>query len=69
MTVEDLICELQQQDRDAEVRLAQQPAWAFEYDLDGVTSANTPDGNIVYIAEGNQLGYLPQEAKEAVGWD
>lgn len=64
MTVEELIQELEYLDRNAEVRLAQQPSWPFEYDLNGVVEA---DGK-VWIVEGNQLGYLEGEIKGVLGW-
>jgi hypothetical protein len=50
---------------DAEVRVAHQPQWAFEYSLDD--RVGVADG-VVYLAEGTQVGYLPHKASVAVGW-
>lgn len=44
MTVEQLIRELQDMPEDAEVRLAQQPAWPFEYSLDTVAATEPGEG-------------------------
>jgi len=70
MTVRDLIELLSEFDPNAEVRLAHQPRWAFEYSISTVaeTEPNADDQTTVYIAEGNQIGYLPQEAADAIGW-
>lgn len=72
-TVSDLIRELEQYDPDVEVRLAIQPNYPFEY---SISSYNCPvaevmddNGNYtLYIVQGEQLGYLSQEATEACGW-
>jgi hypothetical protein len=64
MTVEELIQELQYMDRDQEVRIAQQPSWPFEYDLNGVVSS----GGKVWLVEGDQLAYLDGEVKDELGW-
>ena len=65
---------------DVEVRTAQQPRWAFEYSIDEAVVVENKDGEetsnnvvgekevIVYLSEGSQLGYLPEEASEALGW-
>ena len=83
MTVSELIDHLKDYDGDAEVRLATQVDWPFEYSVQSVASAEemlrlaghffrtvrfsdaeAEDApNIVYIAEGDQLGYLPESAK------
>jgi len=28
----------------------------------------TDDGEIIYLEEGRQIGYLPSEAKDELGW-
>tara|TARA_R100000951_G_scaffold50728_2_gene42802 strand:+ start:16885 stop:17133 length:249 start_codon:yes stop_codon:yes gene_type:complete len=82
MNVTELIERLQyvaEVNPDAEVRLASQPNWPFEWsisnvlevdlgveDEDGCSSGQ--EGTIVYIAEGSQLGYLPGVAKDELGW-
>jgi len=57
---------------DVEVRLAQQPKWAFEYSIDQVVTIedeNTDEKEkIVYLAEGSQIGYLPELASSELGW-
>ena len=78
MTVGELIEELKLVDEDCEVRFASQPSWPFEYSIGGVIQVcvETEDRNdegyekeeIVYLEEGMQLGYLPQEAKDELGW-
>ena len=64
MTNEELIQELQYLDPEAEVRIAQQPSWPFEYDVNGVVEI----GGKVWLVEGDQLGYLPGQVKDAIGW-
>lgn len=64
MTVQDLIMELERFDPDMEVRIASQPSWPFEY---GIAETAESEG-VIYIAEGGQIGYLPGEAAEAIGW-
>lgn len=69
MTVEQLIAALEQLPPEAEVRLAIQPAWPFEYAISAITEAvPLPEGDVVYLIEGTQLGYLPGEAREEIGW-
>lgn len=64
-TVGDLIDLLEQFDRDLPVRLASQPAWPFEYVL-GQDPVEV-DG-AVWLAEGNQVGYLAGSVAEGLGW-
>jgi len=60
--------------RDIAVRLATQPSWPFEYDIDSISDAVNiaEEGKekkyVVYLAEGYQIGYLPELGKEAFGW-
>ena len=74
MTVRQLIEELEFMNQDAEIRFASQPSWPFEYSIDDVISVeieNRRTGEaegVVYLAEGRQLGYLPSEAKDDLGW-
>ena len=72
MTVRELIEELKYMDEDATVRFASQPSWPFEYSISGVvqTTVNYNDNerDMVYLEEGRQVGYLPSEAKEELGW-
>ena len=74
MTVADLIEELKGMPEDAEVRFASQPNWPFEYNINDVISVEIEnrrtgeEEEVVYLAEGRQLGYLPSEAKDELGW-
>jgi len=61
---------------DTEIRMAQQPQWAFEYDLRSainVVETKCPYGGekpvkTVYLEEGTQLGYLPDNVRDEIGW-
>ena len=90
MTVGELLELLEDFPEDAEVRLAHQPSWPFEYSIETVADSageqtscsecgidwdehdeeccdeKRPD--VVYIAEGEQIGYLPGAAARALGW-
>ena len=74
MTVQELIDQLSYMDPEAQVRFASQPNWPFEYEIDDVVAVEVEDRDsaepveIVYLAEGRQIGYLPTEAKEELGW-
>jgi len=68
MTVRELIEELRLADQDATVRFASQPSWPFEYSIYGVVQTKVKDQDMVYLEEGRQVGYLPSEAKEELGW-
>lgn len=71
MTVGELIDILEDLPEDAEVRLAMQPSYPFEYSIsDLVTVAPMHDGDPgrVYLAEGRQLNYLPGDARDELGW-
>jgi hypothetical protein len=74
MTVAQLIEELEHIDPDTEVRFASQPNWPFEYSIDDVVEVEVENRrtgeseNVVYLEEGWQIGYLPGEAKNMLGW-
>lgn len=68
MTVNELKEMLDYYDGDMEVRFASQPSWPFEYSINDVVPVQTDDNNVVYLEEGRQLGYLPREAKDELGW-
>lgn len=75
MRVDELIEELQyirEIHGDIECRLAIQPRWPFEHSI-SIIAAATLDSNgteetIAYIAEGNQLDYLPGAARDELCW-
>ena len=64
MTVGELMLILEQYDESKPVRLAMQPRWAMEYTIGEVVETD----EAVYLSEHNQVGYLPTEASEALGW-
>ncbi|MGI5207951.1 hypothetical protein ACQEU6_41065 [Spirillospora sp. CA-108201] len=64
VTVADLIDELRRFDPGAEVRLAIQPRMPQEHAVGPVAQA---DG-IVWIGEGGQRGYAPDEVRDRLGW-
>ena len=74
MTVADLMYELEQLNPDAQVRFASQPSWPFEYSIYSIVQVEIEDrstGDVVetvYLEEGRQIGYLPKEAKDELGW-
>ena len=50
---------------DTEIRMAQQPRWAFEY-ATGLRVATSKDA--LYLEEGHQIGYLPEEIANQLEW-
>ncbi len=81
MTVAELIEQLEQMNPDAEVRIASQPEWPFEYSIEQVREIHQhecdPDDalpmaddqeSIGYIAEGQQLAYLNSSVAANIGW-
>lgn len=59
---------------DAEARWAAQPRYPFEYSIDETIvhvqehSNSYETKNVVYLAEGSQIGYLPEEAAKELSW-
>ena len=79
MTLEELIEELQYLQQsgvpgDTAVRFASQPSWPFEYSIVSVQEVQIDDRRsdetetVIFLEEGRQLGYLPGEAKNMLGW-
>lgn len=81
MTIEELIRELEGLPQDTEVRFASQPSWPFEYsissvvfieeeiDNDGSDGEDNDDRQgVLYLVEGGQIGYLPGNVKDEIGW-
>ncbi len=68
MTVDELKEILEYYDGDMEVRFASQPNWPFEYSITDAVPVKTDDGEVMYLEEGHQIGYLPSEAKDELGW-
>jgi hypothetical protein len=74
MKVKELIELLQEQDEDAEVRLAHQPRYPMEYSVKGIASSLDLEAcvepadeanQIVFLVEGDWLGYGRPEVWEA----
>ncbi len=65
LTVGELVELLSEHDPDTPVRLATQPAWAFANALAPVAAADERAG-VVWLAEGRQLAYLPDTARQAL---
>jgi precorrin-4 methylase len=63
-TVSDLIARLEDYDPDAPVAIASEPSWPLVNTISEVAEA---DGT-VYLAEGDQTGYLTNTARRAIGW-
>ncbi|MDJ0465000.1 hypothetical protein [Streptomyces sp. H27-C3] len=64
MTVADLIEQLERLDPEAKIRAATQPSYPFEYLIGELAET---DGTC-WIGMGDQVGYLPDDAREALGW-
>jgi hypothetical protein len=77
-TVGELIAALDRYDPTTPVRLATQPGYPMEHALgqvvvctpDDVEGDGTPrtDPPVVWLGEGQQVGYLPGLARNALGW-
>lgn len=67
-TVADLIAHLEQFDEDLPIALAIQPNYPFEHSIAQVVEAEIDGQTKVFIGEGSQVGYLPGEASEELGW-
>ena len=68
MKVSELKEILEHYDDDMEVRFASQPNWPFEYSILDAVMVHVDEEDVIYLEEGQQLGYLPREAKEELGW-
>ncbi|MCO5252604.1 MAG: hypothetical protein M9949_14445 [Candidatus Kapabacteria bacterium] len=70
MRVSELKEILENLDDDMEVRVASQPNYPFEYAIDGAVSGAELelDGcdNILYLVEGEQIGYFTKKAWEMI---
>lgn len=68
MTVKQLKRLLEDYDDDDEIRLACQPKWAFEYEIEGLRAlseierkVDEDEPDVIYILEGRQIGYCSGE--------
>jgi hypothetical protein len=68
MTVGELLDLLDGLDEETEVRLAMQPRWAFEYTIGAVAVVDVDGEEVVFLGEGQQTRYLPEEVAIELGW-
>ncbi|WP_250865570.1 hypothetical protein [Caballeronia sp. INSB1] len=68
MTVGELLDLLEGVSPDTEIRLAHQPRYPFEYTIGEVAEVETRDGTVIYIGEGEQLGYPSGKGSCELGW-
>ncbi|MFD8497307.1 hypothetical protein [Amycolatopsis sp. NPDC059657] len=66
-TVGDLIAALDRYDLTTPVRLATQPGYPLANTLARVTCTRT-ESPVVWLGAGEQIGYLPAFAADALGW-
>lgn len=67
MTVQELIEQLSEMNPSAEIRLAIQPRYPFEYSVQNEI-VQTEDESKVFIGESGQIGYLEEEVCELLNW-
>ncbi len=54
-------------DPDAEIRIATQPSWPFEYLLQAV-ALGVPGAPAIHLVTGEQLDSLPDPVRDEIGW-
>lgn len=67
MTVKELIEQLSDMNPSAEIRLAIQPNYPLEFDVQDEI-VQTEDESKVFIGESRQIGYLEEEPRELLNW-
>lgn len=55
-------------DENPQVRLAMQPNYPMEYSINDATMVEVDGKDVMYIAEGSQIGYLNGAASDVLGW-
>lgn len=68
MTVRDILNRLDALDPETEVRFAFQPNWPLEYSIDDIVGVNIDGQEVVYLGQGEQIGYLQEEVVKALSW-
>ena len=68
MTVRDILNALDGLDPETEVRFAFQPNYPLEYSIDDIVEVNIDGEEIVYLGQGEQIGYLQEEVVDALSW-
>lgn len=51
---------------DCEILMAQQPNWPLEFQVRDIALVEIDNKSVLYVVEGEQNGYLPQEANEQI---
>ena len=64
MKVSRLIEILKNMREDLDVRIASQPKYPMEYSVDSVAETD----KAIYLVEEEQIGGLPREVRDEVGW-
>ena len=69
------LSEAGQINEDTEIRVAEQPTWAFEYATGfGIATSNHAEAGApevakaLYLEEGYQIGYLPEGVAQQLEW-
>jgi hypothetical protein len=70
MTVDELRAALREIPADVEIRLVDKDSYEFEVSEVALVISSPPSGNCprAYIVEGDLLGELPDETRNALGW-
>jgi hypothetical protein len=68
MTVRDILNRLDGLDPETEVRFAFQPNYPLEYSIDDIVEVNIDGEEIIYLGQGEQIGYLQEEVVDALSW-
>lgn len=68
MTVRDILNALDGLDPETEVRFAFQPNYPLEYSIDDIVEVNIDGEEIIYLGQGEQIGYLQEEVVDALSW-
>ena len=78
MTLTDLIRRLEEEglifvedggigiNEDCEILMAQQPSWPLEFQIRDIALVEIDNHSILYVVEGEQNGYLPEEVSEQI---
>ena len=80
MTLTDLIRRLEEEgllfvedgeigiNEDCEILIAQQPNWPLEFQIRDIALVEIDNCSVLYVVEGEQNGYLPEEVSEQIYW-
>ena len=80
MTLSDLISRLEDEglifvedgeislNEDCEILMAHQPSWPLEFQIRDIALVEIDNCSVLYVVEGEQNGYLPEEVNEQIYW-